>query len=290
VAVLLHYLYTASFMWMSAEGLHLYFKIVTVFNLQNLKFIYYVVFCWGSPIIVVGISAVTRTEGYGTGNTCWLSLDKGLIWSFVGPVAAIILFNLFMLGMTIKVLVSLTEVAESAAHKNSLRSCVKAALILMPLLGISWLFGLLSVNSGTIAFQYLFAIVNSSQARFNSNRYDTMINILPSRSCVKAALILMPLLGISWLFGLLSVNSGTIAFQYLFAIVNSSQGFFIFSFHCIGNTEVRAALVRLKKRHSVKVSTQNVSLEKMRTKSKVLKQSEDLGNPKTNIANVTESP
>ena len=47
VAVLLHYLYTASFTWMSAEGLHLYFKIVTVFNLERIKLIYYVVFCWG---------------------------------------------------------------------------------------------------------------------------------------------------------------------------------------------------------------------------------------------------
>ena len=45
----------------------------------------------------------------------------------------------------------------------------------MPLLGISWIFGLLSVNSGTIAFQYLFAIMNSSQVRSISNRYDTMI-------------------------------------------------------------------------------------------------------------------
>ena len=45
----------------------------------------------------------------------------------------------------------------------------------MPLLGISWIFGLLSVNSGTIAFQYLFAIMNSSQVRSISNRYDTII-------------------------------------------------------------------------------------------------------------------
>lgn len=35
--------------------------------------------------------------------------------------------------------------------------------------------------------------------------------------------MLMPLLGITWAFGLLSVNSETVAFQYLFAIVNSLQ-------------------------------------------------------------------
>ncbi|CAH3031687.1 unnamed protein product, partial [Pocillopora meandrina] len=234
VAVLLHYLYTASFAWMSAEGLHLYFKIVAVFNLQNLKFIYYAVFGWGEYILTILEEIVGRVDLYGLLKMCWLSLDKGLIWSFVGPVAAIILFNLSMLGMTIKVLVSLTDVAESNVQKNSLRSCIKAALILMPLLGISWIFGLLSVNSGTIAF------------------------------------------------------------QYLFAIMNSSQGLFIFICHCIGNAEVRAALIRSKKRHSVKVSTQNrcsrqISLDKMKTKSKVLKQSADQKNPKTDIVKVEGS-
>ena len=47
VAVLLHYLYTASFIWMCAEGLHLYFKIVTAFNLYRIRMIYYVILGWG---------------------------------------------------------------------------------------------------------------------------------------------------------------------------------------------------------------------------------------------------
>lgn len=46
------------------------------------------------------------------------------------------------------------------------RSGVKAALVLMPLLGITWVFGLFSVNAKTVVFQYLFAIVNSLQVRF----------------------------------------------------------------------------------------------------------------------------
>ena len=35
--------------------------------------------------------------------------------------------------------------------------------------------------------------------------------------------MLMPLLGTTWVLGLLSVNSDTVVFQYLFAIVNSLQ-------------------------------------------------------------------
>lgn len=43
------------------------------------------------------------------------------------------------------------------------RSGVKSAVVLLPLLGITWLFGILTFNSDTLAFQYLFAIFNSLQ-------------------------------------------------------------------------------------------------------------------------------
>ncbi|KAM7441329.1 hypothetical protein ABFA07_009618 [Porites harrisoni] len=194
VAVLLHYLYTASFTWMCAEGLHLYFKIVTAFNLHRIKMIYYVILGWGFPVVVVGISATTRIKGYGATDVCWLSLKKGFIWSFIGPVMGIIAFNLLILGLIIKTLVSLSNVAESDPRENRARSGVKAALMLMPLLGTTWVLGLLSVNSDTVVF------------------------------------------------------------QYLFAIVNSLQGLFIFTCHCVGNSEVRMALTKLKNRHSTKIA------------------------------------
>jgi len=56
---------------------------------------------------------------------------------------------------------------------------------------------------------------------------------------VKASAVLLPLLGITWLFGLLSFNSETIAFKYIFAIFNSLQGLVIFIFHCALNKQVR---------------------------------------------------
>lgn len=58
--------------------------------------------------------------------------------------------------------------------------------MLMPLLGITWAFGLLSVNSETVAFQYLFAIVNSLQvsssqptSQFPLFRYFIFLCYLP---------------------------------------------------------------------------------------------------------------
>ena len=59
------------------------------------------------------------------------------------------------------------------------------------------------------------------------------------RTGVKASGVILPLLGITWLFGLLSFNSDTIIFKYIFTIFNSLQGLMIFLFHCLLNRQVR---------------------------------------------------
>ena len=44
---------------------------------------------------------------------------------------------------------------------------------------------------------------------------------------------LMALFGLTWTFGILTVCEISTAFQFLFAIFNSLQGFFIFLFFCV---------------------------------------------------------
>ena len=58
------------------------------------------------------------------------------------------------------------------------------------------------------------------------------------RAGVKGVGILTPLLGINWLFGLLAVNKHLVVFEFMFVLLNSLQGLFIFLFHCVGSSEV----------------------------------------------------
>ena len=77
------------------------------------------------------------------------------------------------------------------------------------------------------------------------------------RTSLKAAVILLPLLGMTWVFGLLAINDDTIAFTWIFTILNSLQvcpqlivshqltasllilqGFFIFLFYVVKNKKV----------------------------------------------------
>ena len=49
--------------------------------------------------------------------------------------------------------------------------------VLSPLLGITWLFGVLSVSRQTVVFQYIFAITNTLQVQQHS--------LLPTRLCIR---------------------------------------------------------------------------------------------------------
>lgn len=52
IAILLHLFYMATFTWMLCEGLHLYYKVVSVFDSEGKakRFIYYIV-GWGKMIV-----------------------------------------------------------------------------------------------------------------------------------------------------------------------------------------------------------------------------------------------
>ena len=45
------------------------------------------------------------------------------------------------------------------------RALLKAAVIVIPLLGCTWVFGLLSINEDTVAFAWIFTIFNSLQVQ-----------------------------------------------------------------------------------------------------------------------------
>jgi len=72
-------------------------------------------------------------------------------------------------------------------------------------------------------------------------------NIHQIRISIRACLVMSPLLGITWLFGLLSPLHK--AFIYIFTILNSTQGLLIFFLHCARNNQFRRE--RFKRKLSV---------------------------------------
>ncbi|XP_065911689.1 latrophilin-like protein LAT-2 [Dysidea avara] len=59
---------------------------------------------------------------------------------------------------------------------------------------------------------------------------------------IKATILLLPIFGLTWLIGIISVNAETSAFAWIFAILNTLQGAFILFFHVLRNQEVKSRL------------------------------------------------
>ena len=81
----------------------------------------------------------------------------------------------------------------------------------------------------------------NSHASFSNMLIPMLVYMHAYRQLFKATIILLPLLGLTWVFGLLSVNSSTIVFAWLFSIFNSLQGLFVFIFHVLRSEKVRVS-------------------------------------------------
>ncbi|XP_064407206.1 adhesion G protein-coupled receptor L3-like isoform X3 [Halichondria panicea] len=173
VAALLHYLFTTVFFWMLCEGIMLYLMLVLVFNQISKKWWIFFIIGWGVPVIPVAISAGIIHDQYGTEKYCWIAVgagDKGAIWAFVVPMLLVVLVNVFFLLAALRSVYNLRKsTVQQTGIKESLQlfsQLFKTTVILLPILGLTWVFGLLSVNSSTIVFAWLFSIFNSLQGLF----------------------------------------------------------------------------------------------------------------------------
>uniref|UniRef100_A0A4W6DTM0 Adhesion G protein-coupled receptor B1 n=1 Tax=Lates calcarifer TaxID=8187 RepID=A0A4W6DTM0_LATCA len=98
VAAFLHFFFLSSFCWVLTEAWQSYMAVTG--RLRN-RIIRKRFLClgWGLPALVVAVSVgFTKAKGYGTVNYCWLSLEGGLLYSFVGPAAAVVLVCILTLS------------------------------------------------------------------------------------------------------------------------------------------------------------------------------------------------
>ncbi|EAW69053.1 hCG1811451, isoform CRA_a [Homo sapiens] len=173
IAGLLHFLYLACFTWMLLEGLHLF---LTVRNLKvanytstgrfKKRFMYPV--GYGIPAVIIAVSAIVGPQNYGTFTHCWLKLDKGFIWSFMGPVAVIILINLVFYFQVLWILRSkLSSLNKEVSTIQDTRVMTFKAISQLFILGCSWGLGFFMVEEvgktiGSI-IAYSFTIINTLQ-------------------------------------------------------------------------------------------------------------------------------
>ncbi|CAM2109729.1 unnamed protein product [Caretta caretta] len=172
IAGLLHYLFLACFAWMFLEAVVLFLTIrnlgvVNYFSTHSPKMWHLSLFGYGFPTLVVAVSAAVMPQGYGRQENCWLSMEKGFIWSFLGPVCVIIGINSVLFALTLWMLQrKLSRLNTDVSTLKDTRLLTFKAIAQVFILGCTWIFGILQVGPAATVMAYLFTIVNSLQGAF----------------------------------------------------------------------------------------------------------------------------
>ncbi|XP_028999081.1 adhesion G protein-coupled receptor E5 [Betta splendens] len=163
VAAMLHFFFLGVFAWMLLEGVQLYRMVVLVFN-ATIRPLYLYITGYGMPLLIVILSAIIRPIGYGTDEHCWLSLENGFIWSFVGPVCLIIFVNIFFFIVTVwKLAQKFTSLNPDLSTLHKIKAFTVTAIAQMCILGLMWVFGTFQFQKDNIVGAYIFSILNSLQ-------------------------------------------------------------------------------------------------------------------------------
>ncbi|XP_077414593.1 uncharacterized protein LOC144044207 [Vanacampus margaritifer] len=171
IAGLLHFLVVASFVWMLLEALQLHLLVqklsrVQVIHRDGLPRLLLYLIGYGVPFVVVGVSALVYSDGYGAtiSNDCWLSQKRNFNWAVSGPVITVLAFNVILFCATLWSLrPTLTDMRSDVSQSRDTRLIVFKIVTQFVILGCTWIIGLYQHN---LFFHVLFILLNSQQGTF----------------------------------------------------------------------------------------------------------------------------
>ncbi|XP_063119938.1 adhesion G protein-coupled receptor B1 isoform X11 [Rattus norvegicus] len=161
VAAFLHFFFLSSFCWVLTEAWQSYMAVTGRLRSRLVRK-RFLCLGWGLPALVVAISVgFTKAKGYSTMNYCWLSLEGGLLYAFVGPAAAVVLVNMVIGILVFNKLVSKDGITDKKLKERAGASLWSSCVVL-PLLALTWMSAVLAVTDRRSAlFQILFAVFDS---------------------------------------------------------------------------------------------------------------------------------
>ncbi|XP_060527638.1 protocadherin-like wing polarity protein stan isoform X2 [Cylas formicarius] len=143
IAIGLHYLWLASFCWMSVDAVHLYRMLTEMRDINHGPMRFYYSIGYVVPAVVVALSVGVRAHQYGNYYFCWVSLYESVIWSLVGPTCLLTFVNLCILVLCIRAAFTLQD---HVLGFGNLRTLLWVSVISLPLLGATWVLALLAAS------------------------------------------------------------------------------------------------------------------------------------------------
>ncbi|XP_073761157.1 adhesion G-protein coupled receptor F1 isoform X1 [Callorhinus ursinus] len=170
----MHFFYLSLFFWMLTLGILLMYRILLVFHHMAMPSMMAVGFClgYGCPLVisVITIAVTQPSNDYKRKDACWLNWSdrsKPLL-AFAVPALTVVAVNLMVVSVVLTKLWRPT-VGERPGQENkaTIVRMGKSLLILTPLLGLTWGFGIGTiVDNRNLAWHVIFAVLNAFQGFF----------------------------------------------------------------------------------------------------------------------------
>ncbi|XP_071944559.1 adhesion G protein-coupled receptor L4-like [Antedon mediterranea] len=169
IAGCLHYSLLTAFAWMLIVSTDVYMKIKHPFVNHERRFLFSRYLGWIVPIIIVVVTAGCTRDKYVSEDVCWLNMGFA-IWTFIIPMTialVIIIVQIVVIGYIAFTKTRLPQ--QSAEDKNTnkrIRSLAYGIILLAPVVGLPWIFGIIIIFSSSKVMEYTFVIMNSLQGFF----------------------------------------------------------------------------------------------------------------------------
>ncbi|XP_058477586.1 corticotropin-releasing factor receptor 1-like isoform X1 [Solea solea] len=202
-----NYFHSTNFFWMFGEGCYLHTAIVLTYSTDKLRKWMFICIGWCIPFPIIVAWAIGKL--YYDNEKCWFGKKSGVYTDYIyqGPMILVLVINFIFLFNIVRILMTKLR-ASTTSETIQYRKAVKATLVLLPLLGIT----------------YVPFFVNSREDKISQ-----------------------------------------IVFIYFNSFLESFQGFFVSVFYCFLNSEVRSAarkrFHRWQEQHSIRARmTQAMSI------------------------------
>ncbi|XP_049859773.1 diuretic hormone receptor-like [Schistocerca gregaria] len=175
LVLLFYYFQMTNFFWMFVEGLYLYMLVVQTFTGKLMQMRAYILIGWGVPLVIITAWGIAKGLTTGTGDPTvpsaeplrlhcpWMDVDA-YDSIHMGPIMLVLFANLGFLARIMWVLITKLRSANTV-ETQQYRKASKALLVLIPLLGITYILVIAGPREGLSSDGYIYvrAILISTQ-------------------------------------------------------------------------------------------------------------------------------
>nr|XP_055062385.1 adhesion G protein-coupled receptor E1-like [Misgurnus anguillicaudatus] len=168
ISGVLHFFFLSYFVWMFIEAVLLFICVKNLSQISSrwramLSSRFLIVIGYVIPFIIVRVSVGLVSEGYGS-EQCWIKVERGFIWSFLGPVCFILAINtILFISIIISLHLTLKKLNTEVSHMRQTKITVFKTLAQFVIFGCPWILGPF-IDSKVV--KILFLILNSQQGTF----------------------------------------------------------------------------------------------------------------------------